>query len=180
MTAISAMRSGAGLVTLGIAQSLNAILESLVLEAMTEPLPEMKNGRLGESAFEAVMNLVSGKQCLAIGPGLGQCRQTKSLVRRIIQESPVPLVIDADGLNNLAGQTQILKKLTRPVILTPHPGEMARLVGRSVPEIQRQRVEEAVRLGEESGAVVVLLGGGRPLYECCGRQARPNPLVVRQ
>ncbi len=174
MTAMSAMRSGAGLVTLGVAQSLNAILESQVLEVMTEPLPEMKNGRLGESAFEAVMNLVSGKQCLAIGPGLGQARQTKSLVRRIIQESAVPLVIDADGLNNLAGQTQILKKLTIPVILTPHPGEMARLRDTNAGAIQADRMKSARDFALEFNVHVVLKGAATVIAHPDGR-AYINP-----
>jgi NAD(P)H-hydrate epimerase len=143
MTAMAAMRSGAGLVTLGVPRCINAIVESQVLEAMTEPLPDIENGRLGESAYDAVMQLASGKQCLALGPGLGQTKETKNLVCRIIKESPIPLVIDADGLNNLAGHTKILKKLSVPVILTPHPGEMARLMGTTAQSVQQDRIKSA-------------------------------------
>ena len=116
MTAMSAMRAGAGLVTLGVAQRINAILESQVLEAMTEPLSDIDGGCLGESALDRILELTADKQCLALGPGLGQARETRTLVGRIIQESSIPLVIDADGLNNLAGQTEILKKINGPII----------------------------------------------------------------
>ncbi len=174
MTAMSAMRSGAGLVTLGVPHGINAILESQVLEAMTEPLPEMKNGRLAESAFDAVMNLVSGKQCLALGPGLGQARETKNLVCRIIKESPIPLVIDADGLNNLLGQTKILKKLNVPVILTPHPGEMARLTDTTASSIQADRMKSARGFALEFNVHVVLKGAATVIAHPDGR-AYINP-----
>jgi len=128
MTAMSAMRAGAGLVTLAIPESLNPVIETQALEAMTYPLPETKTGIIGESSFNKIMDLLSGKKCLAIGPGLGKAAETKKLVHRIIKESPVTIVIDADGLNNIAGSTEILKKAKAPLILTPHPGEMARLM----------------------------------------------------
>jgi NAD(P)H-hydrate repair Nnr-like enzyme with NAD(P)H-hydrate dehydratase domain len=111
MTAMSAMHVGAGLVTLGLPNSINNILETQILEAMTFPLPETDDSMLGESSFNAIVELLSGKRCLAIGPGLGSAVETKSLVRRVIQESTVPIVIDADGINALAGHTKIVQKL---------------------------------------------------------------------
>jgi len=141
MTSIAALRSGAGLVTLGIAETLNAVLESQVLEAMTAPLPETQPGVLGESAFESIKNLMAGKKCVAIGPGLGQAVKTQKLVRKIVKFSSIPLVVDADGLNNLAGQAQILKSARAPVILTPHPGEMARLLDTNAEAVQRDRIK---------------------------------------
>lgn len=160
MTAMSAMRAGAGLVSLGVPQSLNAILESQVLEAMTEPLPDIDQGKLGESAFDTIKELAAGKQCLAVGPGLGQAEETRALVNRIIKESPAPLVIDADGLNNLAEDTQILQNLKVPVILTPHPGEMARLKKTSAAAIQADRVKSARDFAREFNVHVVLKGAG--------------------
>jgi NAD(P)H-hydrate epimerase len=141
MTAMSAMRAGAGLVTLGIAESLNPILETQVLEVMTAPLPESQNGALGTSAFENIKKMEAGKTCLAIGPGIGQAGETQSLVNKIISQSQIPVVIDADGLNNIAGQTQALKSLKTPVVLTPHPGEMARLMDVTAAEVQQNRLQ---------------------------------------
>jgi NAD(P)H-hydrate epimerase len=158
MTAMSAMRTGAGLVTLGIPKSLNPVVESQVLEAMTEPLPELQDQILGESAFDAIMNLISQKKCLAIGPGLGQAEDTKNLVCRIITESPIPVIVDADGLNHLAGNTAILKKLKVAIILTPHPGEMARLMDTTVADVQHDRIKSARDFAVNFNAHVVLKG----------------------
>jgi NAD(P)H-hydrate epimerase len=158
MTSISALRAGAGLVTLGIAKSLNPILEAQILEAMTSPLPEIRQGVLSESAFDAIQELMIGKKCLAIGPGLGQAAETKKLVRKIIQECQIPMVIDADGLNNLAGQMQIIKSASAPIVLTPHPGEMARLLDTTVGSIQQDRINSARSAAVALNVHVVLKG----------------------
>jgi len=141
MTAMSAMRAGAGLVTLGIAKSLNPILETQVLEVMTAPLPESQNGVIGNTAVKDIRKLEAGKTCLAIGPGIGQAEETRSMVKKILRQSQIPVVIDADGLNNIAGQTRLLKDLEIPMVLTPHPGEMARLTGISAAEVQLNRLQ---------------------------------------
>ena len=158
MTAMSAMRAGAGLVTLAIPESLNPVLETQVLEAMTYPLPETENGIIGESSFNKIMDLLSGKKCLAIGPGLGEAAETKKLVHRIIKESPVTIVIDADGLNNLAGSTEILKKAKAPLILTPHPGEMARLMDSTAGSVQKDRITCARKFAEKFNVHIILKG----------------------
>ncbi|MGD8521840.1 MAG: NAD(P)H-hydrate dehydratase [Desulfobacterales bacterium] len=158
MTAMSAMRAGAGLVTLALAISLNQMVESQVLEAMTEPLPEIARGVLGESAFDDVMKLMAGKKCLAIGPGLGQAEETKKLVCHIIKESPIPVVVDADGINNLVGQTEILPQLKVPIILTPHPGEMARLLGTTVASVQQDRITTSREFAVNFNVHVILKG----------------------
>ncbi|HUV50624.1 MAG TPA: NAD(P)H-hydrate dehydratase [Anaerolineae bacterium] len=169
MTAMSAMRVGAGLVTLGLPNSINDILETRILEAMTFPLPETDDGVLGESSFNAIMELLSGKRCLAIGPGLGSAVETKSLVRRVIQESTVPIVIDADGINSLAGHTKILQNLKLPVILTPHPGEMARLVDSTPQNIQKDRVGCARDFAKRFNVHVVLKGAKTVIAHPDGR-----------
>ncbi len=158
MTAMSAMRAGAGLVTLAIPESLNPVLETQVLEAMTYPLPETENGIIGESSFNKIMDLLSGKKCLAIGPGLGEAAETKKLVHRIIKESPVTIVIDADGLNNIAGSTEILKKAKAPLILTPHPGEMARLMDLTTGTVKKDRITCARKFAEKFNVHIVLKG----------------------
>ena len=178
MTAMSAMRAGAGLVTLGVAQRINAILESRVLEPMTEPLADIDGGCLGESALDRILELVAGKQCLALGPGLGQAKETRTLVGRIIRKISIPLVIDADGLNNLAGQTEILKELNVLVILTPHPGEMARLTGATPTVVQSDRIKSARDFALEFKVHVVLKGAATVIAHPNGRayvNATGNP-----
>ena len=158
MTVMSAMRIGAGLVTLGIPKSLNPVAETLVLEAMTRPLPETGEGVFAESAFDEVMEMLSGKKCLAVGPGMGTAPETKRLIHRIIQHCRIPMVIDADGLNNLAGHTRLLQEIDVPVILTPHPGEMARLMDTTSKEVQKDRIQSARAFAKKYHVHVVLKG----------------------
>lgn len=160
MATTSALRVGAGLVTLGIPQSLNPVLESQVTEAMTVPLAESDQGALDESAFEALQALLEGKRCLAVGPGIGTDPSTGRLLSRLIQASPVPLIIDADALNLIAKDPTILAKRRSSMVLTPHPGEMARLGGHSTADIQSDRITVARAFAEQHGVVVVLKGAG--------------------
>ena len=169
MASLSALRTGAGLVTLGIARSLNAILETRLPEVMTAPLPETGEGILGDSAFETVQELAGGKKCLAIGPGLGQAAETRELVLRLIEESRLPMVIDADGLNNLAGRTEILKTARAPIVLTPHPGEMARLLDTSVTAIQQDRIACARNTAMDFNVHIVLKGARTVIAHPDGR-----------
>jgi NAD(P)H-hydrate epimerase len=158
MTAASAVRSGAGLVTLGVPNRSNPVLETLLLEAMTYPLPDTEDGAFDEAAYEPIMDLLTGKRCLAIGPGMGTAPETVRLTHRVIQNTKVPLVIDADGLNNLAGHTKILEKVDAPMILTPHPGEMARLLDITPREIQKDRMRHARDFATRFKVHVVLKG----------------------
>ncbi len=158
MTAISAMRAGAGLVTLGVAESLNPVVEPQVLEVMTAPLPQSRPGILGDTAFKQIQTLIVGKSCMAIGPGIGQAPETRRLVENIMRETNIPLVIDADGLNNIAGQTDLLKKLDAPAVLTPHPGEMARLIESTPAAVQQNRLACAREFAVKYGVHVVLKG----------------------
>jgi NAD(P)H-hydrate epimerase len=158
MTSMSALRTGAGLVTLGVAESLNAALEGRMLEAMTAPLPESGSGVLGESAFNAIQQELPGKRCLALGPGLGQAAETKKLICKIIRQSEIPVVVDADGLNNLAGELKHFKKASAPIILTPHPGEMARLLDTRVSKVQQNRIKCAREFSVQYNVHVVLKG----------------------
>jgi NAD(P)H-hydrate epimerase len=158
MACMAALRSGAGLVTLGIARSLNAVLETQILEAMTAPLPETPAGVLGESAFEIIRNLMDGKRCVALGPGLGQAEETRRLVHKIVESSPIPIVIDADGLNNLAASPRILEGACAPVILTPHPGEMARLADIPTGTVQQDRIKCARDFATAYNVHVILKG----------------------
>jgi ADP-dependent NAD(P)H-hydrate dehydratase / NAD(P)H-hydrate epimerase len=169
MSAISALRVGAGLVTLGVPDSLSPVLESLSMEVMTVPLPDQGTGLLLEEAFDAIVQAADAKQSLALGPGLGTASHTRNLTARIIREIDLPMVIDADGLNNLAGHMSGLKARKNVTVLTPHPGEMARLTGLGTPEIQRDRLAAAKRLAEETRTYVVLKGARTVVAEPDGR-----------
>lgn len=158
MAATSALRAGAGLVTLGIPQTLNTILEGQVTEAMTLPLPDQETGLLLEEAFGDIVASAHSKQAMAIGPGLGTASHTRNLVYRMIKEIDLPLVIDADGLNNLAGRLGCLEGRKSATILTPHPGEMARLTGQTTNQIQKDRISAARHLAVQTRTHVVLKG----------------------
>lgn len=158
MTALAALRAGAGLVTLGIPESLNSILEILAIEAMTERLPETSHGGLDVSGFEAVQSLTTGKQCLAIGPGLGTDPSTGHLVSRLVETASLPMVVDADGLNLLADNLSVLERKKAPLVMTPHPGEMARLCGCSVAGIQKDRLAAARSFARKHQVYLVLKG----------------------
>lgn len=169
MTAMAAMRAGAGLVTIGVPKSLNPVIEPMILEAMTCPLPENTEGFLSESSFDAIMHNLAGKKCLAIGPGLGTDSSTKKLVIKILRGSSLPVILDADGLNLLAGETGLLKKLKVPVILTPHPGEMSRLTGKNISQIQEDRISCARDFALEFNVHLVLKGAGTVIAHPDGR-----------
>ncbi len=169
MTAMSAMRSGAGLVTLGIPNSLNPVFEALSLESMTSVLPETKEGLVSDSAFDSVVTLFSGKKCLAVGPGMGTGNQTKNLICKLIPKSDIPIVIDADGLNNLVGNTHVLKTANAPVVLTPHPGEMARLIDSTPQLVQKNRLKVARDFAMAFNVHLVLKGAGTIIAHPDGR-----------
>jgi len=169
MSATSALRAGAGLVTLGVPESLNPILESHCIETMTIPLPDQGTGLLLEEAFDTIVHSAEAKQALALGPGLGIASHTRNLVSRIIREIDLPMVIDADGLNNLVGHTGWLKARKNTTVLTPHPGEMARLAGLSTMQIQQDRLTAARNLAQATQTYVVLKGARTVIAEPNGR-----------
>lgn len=158
MAANAALRTGTGLVTLACPESLTATLETLSLEVMTSPLAETKNGTLSDASFDAIMSLIPGKKCIAIGPGIGTDPQTQKLVKKIITNCPVPIVIDADGLNCLADDANILTNLKIPILLTPHPGEMARLTDTTTTSIQKNRIQCAREFATKHDVHLVLKG----------------------
>ena len=156
------MRSGAGLVTLGIPKSLNnAIIKIKPKEVMTLPLPETKEGTLSLSGHKKIKDFIDTVDVLIAGPGLTQNKSTQALVRKVISKIDKPTVIDADGLNALVGHLQLLRNTQyaiRNTILTPHPGEMARLLGVSVNKVQGRRKEIAQRFARDYRVTVVLKG----------------------
>ena len=170
----AALRVGTGLITLGVPESLNSILEEKVTEVMTEPLPETREKTLGLSAQQRIFELCSRKTALALGPGLSLNLETVRLVQQVVRKSPLPAVIDADGLSALAGKPEILRKNQKELILTPHPGEMARLAGISIEEVQKDRIQVARGFAKEYG-VILVLKGSRSLIASPGGEVFINP-----
>ncbi len=156
LTGLSALKIGAGLVRLGIPESLNPILEAKATEVITVPLSETKDGTLGLGAMEKIMDEVNKATVLVMGPGLSTNPETRALVQELIPKINLPLVIDADGLNNLT--PDILKKIKADTIITPHPGELAKLTGLSIQDIQKSRIEVAGRFAREFKVTLVLKG----------------------
>jgi NAD(P)H-hydrate epimerase len=156
----SALRSGAGLVRVASPAEVQPTVASFEPSYMTYPLPEDGEGMIRlEPAIPVLERLIAGADVLAVGPGLGQSDDVRGLVRWLIESTDKPLVIDADGLNALASQAELLAKVDRPVILTPHPGEFARLTGASTRDVQADREGNAARLAARSGPLVVVLKG---------------------
>jgi len=160
MASEAALRTGAGLVTLAAPEDLAAIYQSRVTEAMVLPLPSTGEGAFSLDALEGILDFAARKAtAIAIGPGLGQEESTARLVREIIGNSPVPVVLDADGINCLGSRgASIVNKSRSPIVLTPHPGEFSRISGMSVSETQADRPSAAGLLAKKSGAIVVLKG----------------------
>ena len=140
LASLAAQRVGAGLVTLAIPASLNDVMEIKLTEVMTEPLPETEARSLGLPALERLVRLAEGKSAVAIGPGLSTHPSTQKLVRELLPSLRLPVVLDADGINALAGQAQLLAGAGGPIILTPHPGELSHLLGVARDEVLRQRL----------------------------------------
>jgi hydroxyethylthiazole kinase-like uncharacterized protein yjeF len=163
LAGMAALRSGAGLVTVAIAEPGLPIVAASRPELMTEPLPVQADGSLAAGALERALELAAERDAVALGPGLGTARDTQRFVEGLVERCSRPLVVDADGLNCLArgrGAKGGLPGLPRtaPTVLTPHPGEMARLTGLPTAEVQRRRVDVARRLARASGACVALKG----------------------
>ncbi len=158
MAAMGGLRSGVGLVTIGVPESLNPILEVKTTEAMTYPLPEAEDHTLDDSSLEKIISLAGGKSAIVIGPGLSTSEGITHLLSDLIRSAGSPMVIDADGLNAVAGTGDLLGGAAVPLVLTPHPGEMARLAGIGTEEVQMNRIEIARGFARENNVIVVLKG----------------------
>lgn len=174
MAAQAALRSGVGLVTVGVPESLNDVFEEKLTEAMTVPLPETSERSLASSGLERILEELEGKTALALGPGISTNADTARLVAELLPRVKVPALIDADGLNILAIDDEPLKKVNVPAVLTPHPGEMGRLLGVLAREVQADRPAAALDLAAEYGMHVVLKGA-RTLIASPDGEFRINP-----
>src|ERR1700704_4687954 len=172
LAARAALRVGAGLVTVATPSSVNDVLEAKLLEAMTMPLPETKARTLARSGLDRVLTFIQTRTAIAIGPGLSTHHETVELVQSLMKHLNRPSVLDADALNALTGRASLLTECKTPPILTPHPGEMARLeVDATTQSVNADRIGTARRFARERGVFVVLKGARTVI-------ARPDGLVA--
>lgn len=183
MAGFSALRSGVGLVTVATARSVLPTVAGFHPELMTEPLAETADGTIALNALGAVKSLAENKTVLAIGPGISRNDETAELVRSVVGQSEIPIVLDADGLNAFEGRAEDLNRKDRKggakdakntLVLTPHPGEMARLNGMAVKAIQRDRINVARNFAQQHG-VILVLKGDRTIVAAPDGQCWVNP-----
>jgi NAD(P)H-hydrate epimerase len=158
MAGMSALRVGAGLSTVATAESVLPTVAGFHPELMTEPVAETREGTIAASAEDQLNAFIKGKTVLAIGPGISRFPETSELVRTLISKSDIAIVLDADGLNAFEGRTTELSGKGRLLVVTPHPGEMARLAGCSTAEVQKDRLGVARQFAREHELIVVLKG----------------------
>ena len=158
LAAEGAARSGVGLVTLAVPEGLLDVVAAKVTEVITAGLPATSRQTLSKEAGEAVLALAERADVVALGPGVTTHPETAACVQELLPRLPVPCVLDADGLNCFAGRTEVFRQTRFPLVLTPHPGELARLTGHSTAAIQQDRVGVAEKAAKEWGAVVLLKG----------------------
>jgi len=172
LAAQAALRVGAGLVTVATPSSVNDVLEAKLLEAMTLPLQETKARTLARSGLDRVVAFIQARTAIAIGPGLSTHPETVELVQSLMKYLDRPSVLDADALNALTGRVSLLTECKTPPILTPHPGEMARLEADATTQsVNTDRIGTARRFARERGVFVVLKGARTVI-------ARPDGLVA--
>jgi len=157
MASLSALRAGCGLVTTALPSSIDSISQD-VMEVMTLPVAETEEGTLSLKAENEILKAIDGKDSVAIGPGLSQNPETIRLVLNLIAQIEIPMVIDADGINALATDLSVLKNKKSDIILTPHAGEMGRLLGVSADTVQKDRIGIASSFAQKWDVIVVLKG----------------------
>jgi len=158
LSSFAAVKGGAGLVTLLTPENTREVLAIKLTEVMVKGLPAAENPAMPEEAVEVVTTVLEKADVLAIGPGFGVSEETGTLVREILAISSVPCVIDADAITALQNHTELLSHMLADKVLTPHPGEMARITGLPVAAVERERVDVARSYAEKWQAVIVLKG----------------------
>ncbi|MCL4523367.1 MAG: NAD(P)H-hydrate dehydratase, partial [Acidobacteria bacterium] len=160
LSAMGALRAGAGLVTVATPERVLPIVASHVPEMMTEPLAGTDADTISMRGLDygRLAEIARGKNALALGPGLGTHPETQQFVRAVLRESELPVILDADGLNAFAGRAEELRERKAPLAVTPHPGEMARLLGCTTAQVQADRLKIALQAAAQWNATVVLKG----------------------
>lgn len=172
LSSFAALRAGAGLVTLGCPEKVYSILARRHPEVMVRPLPSTPHGTLSEKGLREILEFARTQDVLALGPGLGRHPSTVRLLRKLMIQSSLPLVVDADGVNALKGKPELLKKCRWAPILTPHPGEFIRAFGGKKPVTDRERRRRVRETARRFGVILVLKGYHSVI-------ARPNGQVSR-
>jgi NAD(P)H-hydrate epimerase len=170
MSSESAQRTGAGYVTACVPRSVNYVFELRLLEAMSVPLPE-DDGALGPEAVDAVLEHAQRADAIVLGPGLGRADGTFAFARSVAAQVELPLLLDADGLNAHAGAPETIAQRPGPTVLTPHAGELGRLLDLPSAQIDAERLRHVRHAADVSGAIVVLKGDDSLIAEPAGRVA---------
>ena len=153
LAAMGALRCGAGLVYLGVPECIYAIEAMKLTEPIVFPLFD-KNGKLSAEAIPEIIERLSAMDAVLIGPGLGCSKGTFAVVKTVLENFNGPVVLDADGINVLAGHIDILRERTAPIVITPHPGEFQRIAG----QVDVDRLEAAAKFASDTGAITLLKG----------------------
>lgn len=154
----AAVHSGAGLVRMAVPESIYNIVAQQVPEAVYDVCEESERGRLKDEDFDYFLSEINNSNACLAGCGMGNDKETRSIVEKLIRNSEVPLVLDADALNAVSREPDMLKEARCPVVLTPHPGEMARIMNKKTAEVQEDRIGSALSVAQEYGVWVVLKG----------------------
>ncbi len=175
MTAKSALLAGAGLVTLATSAPCLPIVAGQSVEIMTEPLEATESGSISVKAFDygRILEVLKGKDVIALGPGIGTSAETQDFARRLLRETTLPVVLDADGINAFAGRHELLNGEDRSLILTPHAGEFARLAGKPTSEVLANRIELSRQFSMDHH-VHLVLKGHRTIYASPSGQVYVN------
>ncbi|HEV3258700.1 MAG TPA: NAD(P)H-hydrate dehydratase [Gemmataceae bacterium] len=168
----AALRGGAGLVYLAVPEGIQDRVATANPCYLTIALPQDDRGQVAGRAEAELLPLLQANDVVALGPGLGRSRELTTLVTTVLAQARVPLVLDADGLNALEHHSAELRRHAGPVVITPHPGEFARLAGCQVADVQARRQERAARFAAEHGVIVILKGYGTVVTD--GRRVYVN------
>ena len=169
----AALLTGSGLVTCAIPKSLNQIMEKKLTEVMTLPVEDRGKGHFISSGFCKIRDFSEKTDVVAIGPGLSKTKEVRVFVKKLLRGLNVPIVLDADGLNCIADKPDVLKEVKKPVVITPHPGELSRLNKKKVDKIQKNRTIFAKEFSDKYG-VTVILKGSQTLVASPGKKTYIN------
>lgn len=169
LSANAALRSGVGMLRVAVVKSIYPIFTSAVPEAVCLPMAENVEGKFSAESLDVILENAEKADAVLLGCGLGACPDTEKITLALLTENKTPLVLDADGINCVSKHIDVLGKKSCPVILTPHPGEMSRLTGKTVGEIEASRQETAEAFSRKYSAVTVLKGADTIVTD--GRQS---------
>lgn len=174
LCAMGALRSGAGLVQLAVPDSVYLPVASKLDECMVYPQKSTADGSIAISALDDILSLAKSATAVVIGCGLSRNEETAALIRQLTEKIECPVILDADGINAFEGHINLLREISKKIILTPHPGEMSRLCGKTIPDIQNDRLDTALNFSKEFGVTLVLKGADTIIASKSGK-AYVNP-----